>query len=111
MFRNQIPQFPDFGRQGIPDAKNWLTNPVPDIYPIPDNKPQGWGLTFMISGGPSGRSSSTGWWAGLCNCWWWCDREKGVAGMVTTQILPFVDVKVLNLWANVETAVYNELRQ
>jgi len=25
----------------------------------------------------------------LANLFWWCDREKGVAGMVASQILPF----------------------
>lgn len=110
MFRNQIPDFPNFGRQGIPDAKPDLTNPLPDLYPVPGSPPQGWGLTFMLSnGGATGRSTSTGFWAGLANCWWWCDREHGVAGMVCTQILPFADAQVLGLWAQVEAEVYKAL--
>ncbi|KAI1085164.1 beta-lactamase family protein [Whalleya microplaca] len=110
MFRNQIPNFPNFGRQGIPDAKPDLTNPLPDLYPVPGNPPQGWGLTFMLSnGGATGRSKSTAFWAGLANCWWWCDREIGVAGMVCTQILPFADAQVLGLWAGVEAEVYKAL--
>ncbi|EMR68549.1 putative beta-lactamase family protein [Eutypa lata UCREL1] len=110
MFRNQIPDFPNFGRQGIPDAKPDLTNPLPDLYPVAGNPPQGWGLTFMLSnGGATGRSKSTGFWAGLANCWWWCDREHGVAGMVCTQILPFADAKVLGLWIDVEAEVYKAL--
>ena len=32
MFSNQIPQFPEFGRQGIPAAKPDLTNPSPEVY-------------------------------------------------------------------------------
>ncbi|KNG46629.1 beta-lactamase-like protein [Stemphylium lycopersici] len=84
MFTNQIPRFPDFGRQGIAAAKPDLTNPIPDIYPVEGNPPQGWGLTFMLSnGGPTGRSKGTGFWAGLPNCWWWCDREKGVGGIAS----------------------------
>lgn len=72
MFENQIKDFPNFGRQGIPPAKPELTNEVPDIYPVPESPPQGWGLTFMLSnGGVTGRSRSTGHWAGLPNCWWW----------------------------------------
>ncbi|RMZ91876.1 hypothetical protein DV736_g914, partial [Chaetothyriales sp. CBS 134916] len=50
MFKNQIPQFPEFGRQGIVAAKPDFTNPVPDLYP---GKHQGWGLTFMLSDGPT----------------------------------------------------------
>ncbi|KAI4628468.1 hypothetical protein J4E83_003018 [Alternaria metachromatica] len=110
MFTNQISQFPDFGRQGIPAAKPDLTNAIPDIYPVEGKPPQGWGLTFMLSnGGPTGRSKSTGFWAGLPNCWWWCDREKGVGGIVCSQILPFGDPKVLGLWFDVETQIYKAL--
>lgn len=109
MFTNQIPKFPDFGRNGIPAAKPDLTNAIPEIYPVPGNGPQGWGLTFMLTGGATGRSSTTGFWAGLPNLWWWCDREKGVAGIVCTQILPFADAQVLGLWVRVESAVYAAL--
>ncbi|KAL6709166.1 hypothetical protein ACN47E_001982 [Coniothyrium glycines] len=110
MFTNQIEQFPDFGRQGIPDAKPDLTNPLPEIYPVEGNPPQGWGLTFMLSnGGPTGRSKSTGFWAGLPNCWWWADREKGVGGIVCCQILPFGDAKTLGLWFGIESQIYQAL--
>ncbi|POS68721.1 beta-lactamase family protein [Diaporthe helianthi] len=107
MFTNQIPDFPDFGRQAIPAAKPDQTNPVPELYPVPGNPPQGWGLTFMISGGgATGRSRNTAHWAGLANCWWWADREHGVAGIIATQILPFADFPVLKLWAEIEKEVY-----
>ncbi|KAK7955352.1 beta-lactamase/transpeptidase-like protein [Apiospora saccharicola] len=117
MFRNQVPEFPNLGRQGIPAADPTLTNPLPDLYPVEGDPPQGWGLTFMQSnGGASGRSpgltgKGTAHWAGLANTWWWCDREKGVAGMVCSQILPFADEKVLGLWMEVETEVYKALRE
>lgn len=110
MFANNIPKFPDFGRQGIPAAKPDLTGAIPEIYPVEGRPPQGWGLTFMLTnGGPTGRSRSTAMWAGLANLWWWCDREKGVAGMVCTQILPFADLKVLGMWFELEAEVYKAL--
>lgn len=110
MFTNQIPNFPNFGRQGIPPSKPELTNPLPDLYPVADNAPQGWGLTFMLpNSDATGRSKGTAFWAGLANLWWWCDREKGVAGMVCSQILPFGDAKVMGLWAAVEQEVYKGL--
>jgi len=109
MFRNQIPDFPNFGRQGIPDSKPWLTNLLPDLYPIPKEQPQGWGLTFMLTSGPTGRSDGTAFWAGLPNLWWWCDRKKGVAGIIASQVLPFADAKVLGLWFNIETGIYEAL--
>jgi len=68
MFKNQIPQFPDFGRQGIPAAKPDLTNPLPMLYPEPPETPQGRGLTFMLShldGGAGGRGQGTAWCVNL----------------------------------------------
>ncbi|KAK9454025.1 beta-lactamase family protein [Dipodascopsis uninucleata] len=109
MFRNQIPNFPNFGRKGIPDAKPELTNAIPDVYPLSGNAPQGWGLTFMLTGGATGRSSGTGQWAGLANLWWWCDREKGVGGFICSQVLPFVDAKVIGLWVDIESTVYKAI--
>lgn len=110
MFRNQIPQFPNFSRQGIPAAKPDLTNAIDEMYAVQGGGPQGWGLTFMMANSNStGRSKETVHWAGIANLWWWCDREKGVAGMVCTQILPFGDAKVAGLWAAVESQVYKAL--
>ncbi|PSR83913.1 beta-lactamase/transpeptidase-like protein [Coniella lustricola] len=111
MYKNQIPQFPNFSRQYIPASKPDLTNPLPEIYPIEDNAPQGWGLTFMLSnGGPTGRSKQTGAWAGIANLFWWSDPEHGVAGIVATQILPFGDGNVLGLWGKIESMIYSELQ-
>ena len=110
MFTNQIPQMPNYSRQGIAAAKPELTNAVPELYPVPGNGPQGWGLTFMLSnGGATGRSKDTVHWAGLPNLWWWADREKGVGGMVCVQILPFVDLNVLGLWGGIEAEIYKNL--
>jgi CubicO group peptidase (beta-lactamase class C family) len=112
MFTNQIPQIPDFGRQGIPAAKPDLTNAIPEIWPVSVEAPeQGWGLSFMLSGGVTGRSPRTASWAGLPNVWWWCDRKKGVAGMLGTQILPFADLDVLKLRDALETEVYKALEK
>ena len=112
MFRNQIPNFPNASRQPIPAAKPDLTNPIPELYPVAGNPPQGWGLTFMLpNGGATGRSKTTGHWAGLANLWWWCDRENGVAGLVCTQVLPFADANVLGLWVGLEAEVYKALAQ
>ncbi|CCT72767.1 related beta-lactamase [Fusarium fujikuroi] len=106
MFTNQIPQFPNFARAGLQSARPDLTHEIPEFYPVPGNPPQGWGLTFLMSnGGATGRSTKTGHWAGLPNVWWWCDPETGVAGIVATQILPFGDPKVLELWGTVEAVV------
>lgn len=95
MFKNQIPDFPDFARQPITSPRKSYSNDVPALYPVEGDPPQGWGLTMLLTnGGPTGRSKATGHWAGLPNLWWWADPEKGVAGFVCTQILPFGDMPV-----------------
>lgn len=109
MFRNQIPHLPNFARQPIPDAKPWLTKPIPDLHPVHQGEAQGFGLSFMLSGSATGRSPGSAFWSGICNCYWWCDRVKGVAGMVTTQTLPFGDLNSAGLWAGTEIAVYGDL--
>jgi CubicO group peptidase (beta-lactamase class C family) len=109
MFTNQAAAFPHLGRQGIPAAKPDLTNAISDVYPVPGSPPQGWGLTFMITESPTGRSRNSAWWAGLPNMYWWCDREHGVAGLVCSQILPFADASVLGMWVALEAAVYRGL--
>ncbi|KAK5006244.1 hypothetical protein LTR28_006723 [Elasticomyces elasticus] len=108
MFENSIPEFPDFARQGIPAAKRDLTNPAPELYPQEGNPAQGWGLSFMLTQEPgaTGRGRNTAWWAGLANLFWWCDRERGVAGMIASQVIPFGEMAVLGLWGQCEGAVY-----
>ncbi|CZT21017.1 related to related beta-lactamase [Ramularia collo-cygni] len=108
MWENQIPHLPDFARQGIPDAKRDQTNPTAELYPQDGNPPQGWGLSFMLTQEPggTGRGRNTAWWAGLANLFWWCDREKGVAGMIASQMLPFLDPAIVGQWVACESAVY-----
>lgn len=108
MWENQVPQLPNFARQGIPDAKREQTNPTPELYPQEGNPPQGWGLSFMLTqeAGATGRGRNTAWWAGIANLFWWCDREKGVAGMIASQIMPFLDANILGQWVACESAVY-----
>jgi len=108
MFTNQIPEMPNFGRQGIVPPKPEFSNALPELYPQPHDQAQGWGLTFFqhVHPGPTGRSGSTGWWAGLPNLFWWCDRENGLGGIIATQILPFGDMKVMGLWGQIEAGLY-----
>jgi len=108
MFNNQIPDMPNFARVGIPAAKPEQTNPAPELYPQESNPPQGWGLSFFITQAPgaTGRGANTAWWAGIANLFWWCDREKGVAGMIASQIMPFGDPHVMGQWGACEAAVY-----
>lgn len=113
MFANQIPHFPDFARQTIVISKPDLSNSAPELYPQPGSPPQGWGLSFMITQEPgaTGRGRNTAHWAGIVNLYWWCDREKGVAGMIASQVLPYGDPTVVGQWFACEAAVYDALGQ
>lgn len=113
MWENQIPKQPDFARTPIPremvDLE--LVNPGPEMYPQPGNPPQGWtyGGFLTIEAGPTGRGANTLWWMGLANCFWWIDREKGVAGFLGSQVLPNGDPKAIPAWFMAEKTIYDNL--
>ena len=67
-----------------------------------------WGLGYMISTeeAPTGRSPRSLAWAGLGNTYFWIDPTRRVTGLILTQILPFADAQVLDLFADFERAVY-----
>lgn len=67
-----------------------------------------WGLIAMITAepAPSGRSAGSLAWAGLANTYYWLDPTSNVTGVILTQILPFADPAVLDLFARFEQAVY-----
>lgn len=109
MFCDQIAHLPPLCEKYLSDAKPDLAGPSTGLHPTVEGDRQGWGLTFLLSGGNTGRSVGTAQWSGLPNLFWWCDRENGVGGMVCAQILPFGDGKVHNLFQDVEAAVYKGL--
>jgi methyl acetate hydrolase len=67
-----------------------------------------WGLGYMISteDAHTGRSGGSLAWAGLGNTYFWIDPTKRLTGLILTQILPFADAKVLNLFEQFERAMY-----
>jgi len=71
-----------------------------------------WGLGYMISvdQAPTGRSAGSLAWAGLGNTYFWLDPTHKVAGLICTQVLPFADSRVLDLFARFETAIYEQRR-
>lgn len=76
-----------------------------DAFP---GQPTGWSLGFLVNlePGPAGRSAGSLTWAGLSNCYYWLDRERGVAGVMLAQLLPFADPGALALFEQFERAVY-----
>jgi methyl acetate hydrolase len=70
-----------------------------------------WGLFCMINTepGPNGRSAGSLSWGGLFNTYYWIDRDKRLAAVIMTQLLPFADCRALALYAAFERAVYAAL--
>ena len=66
-----------------------------------------WSLLGMLNveETPGGRSAGSLFWAGLPNAYYWVDRDKGNTGVLFTQILPFGDHAVLELFERFENAV------
>ena len=56
------------------------------------------------------RSAGTVSWAGIFNTYYWLDPAKRVTGLIMTQILPFADQRVLKLYGQFESAVYETLK-
>jgi CubicO group peptidase (beta-lactamase class C family) len=70
-----------------------------------------WGLGFMINTDPvqGRRSAGSLTWAGLGNTYFWIDPAKNVAGVILTQLVPFADPTVLDVYDRFEQAVYQAL--
>jgi methyl acetate hydrolase len=73
--------------------------------------PHKWGLSFDINTqpGPHGRSAGSVSWAGLLNSYFWVDPVKKVTGTLFTQILPFYDPGVVDLYGQFEQQLYHGL--
>jgi CubicO group peptidase (beta-lactamase class C family) len=67
-----------------------------------------WGLGYMITDeeAPTGRSAGSLAWAGLGNTYYWIDPRRRVTGLILTQVLPFADSIVLNIFGEFERAIY-----
>ncbi|MEM6664127.1 MAG: 1,4-butanediol diacrylate esterase, partial [Pseudomonadota bacterium] len=58
---------------------------------------------------PGMRSAGAQGWAGVLNSHYWFDPARNVAGVITTQALPFADPRFMDTYAAFEQAVYAEL--
>ena len=74
--------------------------------------PKTWSTGFMINEeeAPTGRSAGSLAWAGFGNTYFWIDPKRRVAGVILTQLLPFADVEVLQLFGQFESEVYKAVR-
>jgi len=112
MLQNAVPNLPNFGRQGY-DGFAFVSNGSNDLYPQAGNPPQGWSIAGFLLLEPdvaTGKHAGTVWWAGLPNLFWWMDVDAGVGGIIGSQVLPFLDEKVLKWRIQAEKAVYDSLK-
>ena len=84
-----------------------LSNDV-ELFPGMSKK---WGLSFLINTetAPTGRSAGSLAWAGLANTYFWIDRTRHVCGVFLSQVLPFYDGRVIDVFGKFETEIYRAL--
>jgi CubicO group peptidase (beta-lactamase class C family) len=90
---------PDVMRSAVPELSH-------DVPAMPFRQGFGLGLHVVFEDIPGMRHTGTGDWAGLFNCYYWIDRETGLAGAFLTQVLPFFDPQVVETALGFEAAVY-----
>jgi CubicO group peptidase (beta-lactamase class C family) len=100
MGRNHI------GAVSVPALKTALPRSA-DFTFIADGRDK-WGLGFLITTDqvPGKRSPGSLSWGGINNTFFWIDAERGVAGIIMMQFLPFADAKALATLDAFERAVY-----
>ena len=84
----------------VPEASNTV-----EFFPGMAKK---WGLGAMITtqAVPGGRAEGSLCWAGMANTYFWIDPTRRLTGVLLTQIMPFADPGVLDLFARFERAIY-----
>jgi methyl acetate hydrolase len=80
-----------------------------DVPAMPFRQGFGLGFHLVFEDVPGMRHAGTGDWAGLFNCFYWIDRDTGIAGTFLTQVLPFFDPQVIETSLGFEAAVYAEV--
>jgi methyl acetate hydrolase len=101
MGRNQI------GTVGVRAVKSAQPDRSSDFTFVADGRDK-WGLGFMITSDhvAGKRSAGSLSWGGIDNTYFWFDPERGVAGVILMQFLPFADVKALQVYDTFERGVY-----
>ncbi|MFZ2154501.1 MAG: serine hydrolase domain-containing protein [Bradyrhizobium sp.] len=78
-----------------------------DCDPFPDTRrTHSFGFLRMEEDVPGMRSAGSQSWAGVLNSHYWFDPKKGIAAVIMTQSLPFVEPRFMDTYAKFERAVY-----
>jgi CubicO group peptidase (beta-lactamase class C family) len=67
-----------------------------------------WGLAFQRTEAKArtGLPAASLMWAGLANTFYWIDPSTGIGGVYLSQVLPFVDVKAMSPFLELQRAAY-----
>ena len=101
MGRNHI------GSVGVRALKTAMPERSSDFTFVTDGRDK-FGIGFMVTAEarPGRRSAGSLSWGGLHNTYFWIDPERGIAGVILMQFLPFSDSKALAVYDAFERAVY-----
>lgn len=88
-----------------------LTSYLPDLSNTVEFFPGivkrfGLGVMVTMDDVPAGRAAGSLAWAGIANTYFWIDPTRRITGLLMTQIFPFGDQGVLDLFARFERAIY-----
>lgn len=102
MFENQIPEWQTkyAGRGHAICRTDLAVAALRDDMPVVGR--EGWGLSFLL-GGENLQFASA---AGISNCYWALDREKGTAAILFSQVLPLGDPVITPLWMELQKVVF-----
>jgi methyl acetate hydrolase len=94
------------GALGVPALKTALARSA-DFTFIADGRDK-WGLGFLITADqvPGKRSPGSLSWGGINNTYFWIDPNRGIAGVIMMQYLPFADAKALAVYDAFERGTY-----
>ncbi|MGN8646240.1 serine hydrolase domain-containing protein [Gracilibacillus sp. HCP3S3_G5_1] len=72
-----------------------------------------WSYTFQVNDEPlpTGRPAGQLMWGGLANLFYWIDRENGIGGFWSTQMLPYQDPSSYLGYLEFESAVYQNVKK
>jgi methyl acetate hydrolase len=95
------------GPLGVGAIRTALPEYSADFSFIADGRDK-WGLGFLITSDavPGKRSAGSLSWGGINNTFFWIDPARGVAGVILMQLLPFADLKALDVYDGFERGVY-----
>jgi hypothetical protein len=102
MFTNQVPDYEEkWATAGYPICRFDLVSAfLREEQPAAGH--QGWGLSFLLMGENLQLATAPG----ICNCFWVMDREKGVGGILMSQMLPLGDMAVMGTWMQILGVLY-----